>query len=126
MTTATSKKKDAAKAGTSPRHVQSEPTKDQEMNKATNTTPAASGPHKALGLAIYDACTTANNIADLLGFIARTAKTCAYNSDTEEYLRFHEIRMMIEGAGRMLNDHVEVLDGLSIDVGALGAAEARP
>lgn len=44
MTTATSKKKDAAKAGTSPRHVQSEPTKDQEMNKATNTTPARAAP----------------------------------------------------------------------------------
>lgn len=126
MTSRTLKTKDAAKAGTSPRHVQSEPTKDQEMNKATSTTAGVPGRAAALAQVTYACSTEASNIVDLLNFIARTAKTCAYNSDTEEYLRFHEIRMMIEGAGRMLNDHVEVLDGLSIDVGALGAAEARP
>lgn len=103
-----------------PSHVITNPAKDMEMNIATDTTAGAPGPHKALGLAIYDACTTANNIADLLGFIARTAQACAYNGHEEEYAKFHEIRMMIEGAGRLLCDHVEELDQLSTKAHALG------
>lgn len=95
------------------------------MNAHATVKTAVPGRAAALAQVAYACCTEASNIVDLLNFIARTAKTCAYNSTTEEYLRFHEIRMMIEGAGRMLNDHVEVLDGLSTDVGALGAAEAR-
>lgn len=125
MTPATQKKGPTRTAIRSS-HVQPNPEKDQEMNKATSTTAGQPGRAAALAQVTYACCTEASNIVDLLNFIARTAKTCAYNSNTEEYLRFHEIRMMIEGAGRMLNDHVEVLDGLSIDVGALGAAEARP
>lgn len=109
-----------------PSRVLNKSRKGKAMNKATSTTAGVPGRAAALAQVTYSCCTEASNIVDLLNFIARTAKTCAYNSNTEEYLRFHEIRMMIEGAGRMLNDHVEVLDGLSIDVGALGAAEARP
>lgn len=90
------------------------------MNERVHTTSAAPGRAAALAQVTYACCTEASNIVDLLNFIARTAKTCAYNSNTEEYLRFHEIRMMIEGAGRMLNDHVEELDQLSTKAHALG------
>lgn len=123
--TPTTQKKGPTRTAIRSSHVTENLTKGKAMNVASNTTSAPLGRAAALSQVIYGACTEASNIVDLLNFIARTAKTCAYNSTTEDYLRFHEIRMMIEGAGRMLNDHVEVLDGLSTDVGALGAAEAR-
>jgi len=126
MSRAAPKRKGPAVLEHLPSRVLNKSRKGKVMNNHASTTSAASGRAAALAQVTYACCTEASNIVDLLNFIARTAKTCAYNSNTEEYLRFHEIRMMIEGAGRMLNDHVEVLDGLSIDVGTLGAAEARP
>ncbi len=95
------------------------------MNKATHTTTAAPGRPAALAQVIYSTSVEANDLADLLHFISKTARACAYNSTTEEYLRFHEIRLALDGAVRMMRDHAEELDGLSTDVGALGAAEVR-
>lgn len=123
--TATAKKKGPVSVGALPSHVQPNPAKDQEMNKATHTTTAAPGRAAALSQVIYSTSVEANDLADLLHFISKTARACAYNSTTEEYLRFHEIRLALDGAVRMMRDHAEELDGLSTDVGALGAAEAR-
>lgn len=89
------------------------------MNKATSTTTGQPGRAAALAQVIYSTSTTANDLADLLHFISKTARACAYNSTTEEYLRFHEIRVALDGAVRMMRDHAEELDVLSTDVGAL-------
>lgn len=89
------------------------------MNRATLTTAGVPGRAAALAQVIYSTSTTANDLADLLHFISKTARACAYNSTTEEYLRFHEIRVALDGAVRMMRDHAEELDVLSTDVGAL-------
>lgn len=119
--TPTTQKKGPTRTAIRSSHVQPEPTRDQEMNKATSTTAGVPGRAAALAQVIYSTSTTANDLADLLHFISKTARACAYNSTTEEYLRFHEIRVALDGAVRMMRDHAEELDVLSTDVRALEA-----
>ena len=122
---ATTQKKGPTRTAIRSSHVQPNPEKDQEMNKATHTTTAAPGRAAALAQVIYSTSVEANDLADLLHFISKTARACAYNSTSEEYLRFHEIRLALDGAVRMMRDHAEELDGLSTDVGALGSTGVR-
>lgn len=118
--TLTMQKKGPAEGATSlPSRVLNKSRKGKAMNKATSTTTGQPGRAAALAQVIYSTSTTANDLADLLHFISKTARACAYNSTAEEYLRFHEIRVALDGAVRMMRDHAEELDVLSTDVGAL-------
>lgn len=118
MTPATQKKGPTRTAIRSSR-VLNLPAQEKAMNRATLTTAGVPGRAAALAQVIYSTSTTVNDLADLLHFISKTARACAYNSTTEEYLRFHEIRVALDGAVRMMRDHAEELDVLSTDVGAL-------
>ena len=72
----------------------------------------------ALAKKVYDAAVTANNHTDLVAVAARLAKDYAYSADEAHFPLFHEIRMILEGVRRLMQENADALEELSSKVGA--------